>query len=338
MKAFFGSIKNKSLKVRLPRYLKKDGFYPLIDRMVYKPSKKHYILPRSNFIKRTSNMINEAFKKIDNKILKSVCLEDKLFIKIKTPNPIKNKEIKEITIKPSVDGNRFKVYYVYKVNKPKEITHKTKKEMGIDFGYNNLSFCATNNNHLLIDGRYLKSLNQFYHKRYAKLSSIRPNQNIITKNMRKLINKRNNQMTYYVNKAAKIIIDFAIKEKITDIYIGYNEGFKDINLNDEYNQMAKSIPIAKLRDRIIYLASVNNINTFIVNESYTSSSSFIDKDEMHKDATFSGIRIKRGLYKTGNRLINADLNQALNILRKGNPEIEVGSRGLNTPKRTYLFN
>jgi hypothetical protein len=40
MKAFFGSIKNKSLKVRLPRYLKKDGFYPLIDRMVYKPSKK----------------------------------------------------------------------------------------------------------------------------------------------------------------------------------------------------------------------------------------------------------------------------------------------------------
>lgn len=136
----------------------------------------------------------------------------------------------------------------------------------------------------------------------------------------------------------KLIVEFSINEKITDIYIGYNEGFKDIILSEKYNQMAKSIPIAKLRDRIIYLCEINNINTFIVNESYTSLSSFIDKDEMNENAKFSGKRVKRGLYKTKNHLINADLNAALNILRKGNPEIKVGNRGLNAPKRTYLFN
>ena len=62
MKAFFGSIKSKkSKKVKLPRYLEKDDFYSLIDRMVYKPNRHEYILPRSNFIKRISKDFEENF-------------------------------------------------------------------------------------------------------------------------------------------------------------------------------------------------------------------------------------------------------------------------------------
>ena len=66
---------------------------------------------------------------------------------------------------------------------------------------------------------------------------------------------------------------------------------------------------------------------------------YIDKDELILQDSFSGKRSKRGLYQSKDKiLINADLNAALNIIRKGNPEAKrIGTRGWNTPKRTYLF-
>ena len=100
--------------------------------------------------------------------------------------------------------------------------------------------------------------------------------------------------------------------------------------------MSRSIPIARLRDRIIYLLSKNDIESKIVNESYTSKSSFIDRDIIGK-GNYSGSRVKRGLYVSKERVvINADLNAALNIIRKCNPEFEVDNRGLSTPRRVYL--
>lgn len=331
MKSFFGAIKNKTLKVRLPRYLPKGGNYPIIDRMVYKPNKKYFVLPRSNVIKKVSNLYSEL--KYENKDLDLI---HKLNIKIKTPNILRNKEIKEITIKLSLDKTYFKIYYVYKTNEVLPINNNEHKEMGIDFGYNNLAFCATNNNHLLLDGLKIKSLNQWYHKRMSYLQSLRPNQKTLTKKMYRLIEKRNNQMTYYINKAAKLIVTFCLKEKVTNVYIGYNKGFKDINLSKQFNQMSRSIPIARLRDRIVYLLDNNNIETRIVNESYTSKASFIDRDIIGK-GEFCGSRVKRGLYKSKEgKLINADLNAALNIIRKCNPEFEVGNRGLSTPRRVLL--
>ena len=338
MKAFFGSIKKKVKGVRLPRYLKKDALYPLIDRMVYKPNKNEYILPRSNLVKKVSNELVSFTKNINPKLINDLDIIDKLSLKIKTPKFLKNKAIKEITIKPSFDGKYFYINYVYLTNNDKKVLPKVLEEnlMGIDFGYNNLAFCATSNNHLLIDGKYLKSLNQNYHRKMAHLSSKRLDQNKLTKRMINLINKRNNQMTYFINKAARLIIDFSLENKVSKIIIGYNDGFKDINLSKLFNQMSRSIPIARLRDRIIYLASLNYIDYEIVNESYTSKASFIDKDEMI-NTYFSGKRIKRGLYQAKDKtLINADLNAALNIIRKSKPEFEVGHRGLSTPSRTYL--
>jgi transposase len=111
-------------------------------------------------------------------------------------------------------------------------------------------------------------------------------------------------------------------------------------LNDRYNQWSKSIPISRLKDRIIYLAEQEKIETVVINEAYTSKASYIDKDELSYQDSFSGKRIKRGLYQSKDKiLINADLNAALNIIRKGNPEAKwIGTNGWNTPKRTYLFN
>ena len=94
--------------------------------------------------------------------------------------------------------------------------------MGIDFGYNNLAMCAlTNGHHLLVDGLRLKSMNQRYWKHISKLASLRENQHVLTKRMISLMEKRNNQMTYGIYKAAKLIIEHAkknmLKQSLLDI-------------------------------------------------------------------------------------------------------------------------
>ncbi len=347
MKAFFGSLKQKTnQKVRLPRYLDKDGYYSLIDRMVYKPNSEHYVLPRGNFIKKISNQLQEVSNQLDINARKELNIFEGLSLQIETPKCIQNKQIKEITIKPKYDGKYIEVIHTFiEDEEPKRNTNTKTETMAIDFGYNNLAYCALSNaSHLHIDGLKLKSMNQRYHKQIAYLASIRPNQTVLTRRMIALMEKRNNQMTYGINKAAKLMIEHAVSNHVGHIIIGNNEGFKDINLSDQFNQWSRSIPIARLRNRIVYLASNCDIKTSVINEAYTSKSSYIDQDELpdlddNKKTSFSGKRTKRGLYvsKDGT-YINADLNAALNILRKGKPDaLWIGSKGWNTPKRTYLF-
>ena len=110
------------------------------------------------------------------------------------------------------------------------------------------------------------------------------------------------------------------------------------------NQNFVNIPYRKLRDKLIYLCKLYGMEFKIQEESYTSKASFFDGDEIpiydkenQQEYIFSGKRIKRGLYQTRvGKLINADCNGALNILRKSKV-VDLGvlyNRGeLNTPKR-----
>ncbi|MCI6846549.1 MAG: hypothetical protein SO237_02620, partial [Erysipelotrichaceae bacterium] len=99
---------------------------------------------------------------------------------------------------------------------------------------------------------------------------------------------------------------------------------KDVKLGKRNNQTFLNIPYGKLREKLEYLCKLYGINFVKQEESYTSKASFFDKDNIpiysdnnHNAYSFSGQRIKRGLYKTGtNKLINADVNGALNIMRK----------------------
>jgi transposase len=237
MMAFFGSLRsNKIKKVRLPRYLEKNGHYSLIDRMVYKPDKEYYVYPRANFIKRISKFFEKDSKFLSKKKIHGLDEVTRLGIRIETPKCIQNKKIKQITIKPKYDGKYIEVIYTYIDDVVTETSNKKTEAMGIDFGYNNLAYCAVSNgNHLHIDGLRLKSMNQRYHKKISKLASIRPNQNILTKRMISTIEKRNNQMVYGINKAARLIIEHAINNDVGEIIIGYNDYFKDIKTNKENN-------------------------------------------------------------------------------------------------------
>ncbi|WP_454945353.1 RNA-guided endonuclease TnpB family protein, partial [Fusobacterium hwasookii] len=199
----------------------------------------------------------------------------------------------------------------------------------------------------IIDGRKLKSINQYYNKINAKLQSIKDKQKIehITLRQKRIARKRNNRIEDYLSKAARIIINYCLNNDIGKLVLGYNEDFqRNSNIGSINNQNFVNIPYGKLRDKLIYLCKLYGIEFKLQEESYTSKASFFDGDEIpiydkenQKEYIFSGKRIKRGLYQTSaGKLINADCNGALNILRKSKVvDLSVlYNRGeLNTPKR-----
>ena len=235
--------------------------------------------------------------------------------------------IKEIRIIPKVNARFFEIQYTYEEYIEQKKLNKD-KALAIDLGINNLCTCVTSNgSSFIIDGKRLKSINQWYNKENAKLQSIKDKQGIdnITLRQSIILNNRNNKLNDYMNKAARYIVDYCINNDIGNIVVGYNDSFqKEVSLNKTTKQSFLNIPYGKLRYKLEYLSKLYGINLIKQEESYTSKASFFDKDNIpiyndnnHNAYSFSGQRIKRGLYKTGtNKLINADINGALNIMRK----------------------
>ena len=328
-KSFFGLLKlakngqydNK--KIKLPKYLAKDGFTTLVIGFV-RLKDDILIVPYSNSFKKTHQEV-----------------------KIKLPPVLKNKKIKEIRIIPKQHSRYFEIQYTYEVE---EVQRKLNKNnaLGIDLGIDNLCTCVTNNGaSFIIDGRKLKSINQYYNKINAKLQSIKDKQKIkhTTLRQKRITRKRNNRIEDYLSKAARIIINYCLNNDIGKIVLGYNENFqRNSNIGSINNQNFVNIPYGKLRDKLIYLCKLYGIEFKLQEESYTSKASFFDGDEIpiydkenSQKYIFSGKRIKRGLYQTSKGYqLNADCNGALNILRKSKVvDLSVlYNRGeLNTPKR-----
>jgi IS605 OrfB family transposase len=273
---------------------------------------------------------------------------NKLPIKINVPKLIQDKEIKVVKLIPKYNGAFFEAHFTYiddSINEDKEIERK--EVMAVDFGVNNLiTAVASNKTSFIIDGKHLKSINQYYNKQISILKSINAIKglNSLSNKMIQIMSKRENQVDYYLYKSAKMLINKAIEENVGTIILGYNKGLKqNINIGKVNNQNFVSIPLDKLKRRISLLAKAENIKIIIQEESYTSKASFFDNDEIpvydeNKIHKFSGKRIKRGLYKTSNgSIINADLNAALNILKKSKLDKKVilflQSSGVNTPIR-----
>ena len=290
--------------VRIPSYLKKDGYFTLIIGFVRLSGNK-LLLPYSNTFRKTH-------KKIE----------------IRIPPILKEKTVKEIRIIPKSDGRFFEIQYTYEACSDIKEELDLNKALSIDIGINNLATCITNDGQsFILDGRRIKSINQWYNKNNSRLQSIRDKQKITvkTKQQSRLERKRNNQINDYISKTARYIINYCLNNKIGNIVIGYNPTLqKASNLSKRSNQNFVNIPFGKLKDKLTYLCEYYGINLIKQEESYTSKASFFDKDEIpvlndedSKAYAFSGIRIKRGLYQTlEGRYLNADINGALNILKK----------------------
>ncbi|WP_294726580.1 transposase [uncultured Fusobacterium sp.] len=331
-KSFFGLLKKKNngmynVKVKLPSYLPKNSFTTLVIGFV-RLNEDTLVIPYSN-----------SFKKNHKKI------------SIKIPPILLGKKIKEIRIIPKFNARFFEVQYTYEVQEEQRNLDKN-HALAIDFGINNLATCVTSKGRsFIIDGKKLKSINQWFNKENARLQSIKDKQKYGKKptlRQKYLYSSRNNKVNDYMSKTARKIINYCLENNIGTLVCGYNETFqRNSNIGKANNQTFVNIPFRKLREKLEYLCKLYSLRFVEQEESYTSKSSFFDMDilpkfEADKPQTYSflGKRIKRGLYQTSKGyILNADINGALNILRKSNVvELEVlYSRGeVDTPVRIRI--
>ena len=123
--------------------------------------------------------------------------------------------------------------------------------------------------------------------------------------------------------STKFLVEWCLKNDINTIVLGYNEGWKaGINLGRKTNQNFVGIPYETLRWQINYKSYMMGLNFLAQEESYTSKCSSLDLEPVKKQQKYVGRRIKRGIFKTAKgKLINADVNGSLNILRKAIPNV-----------------
>ena len=310
-KAKNGNYKNT---VRIPNYLPKDGITSLTTLV---PSRciKNGIL---------SIPLSKKYKELNN------CKKHSDRVSFRIPRILLREDIKikQIDIIPRNNGRFFECVYTIEVPDIQQEKLNQSLALSIDLGINNLCTCVTNTgDSFIIDGKRLKSINQYYNKRISKLQSIKDKQKIkgYTKKMYSITTKRNNRVDYYIHKTCKIIVDYCLNNKIGNIIIGYSDNFQaNVNIGRVNNQKFTYIPFGKLRNNLKYLCEIYNIKYYEIEESYTSKASFFDNDNIPiynadnpKEYTFSGKRVKRGLYCTNTGyLFNADINGALNIMKK----------------------
>ena len=329
-KSFFGLLKlAKKGKYafkdcKLPHYLPKNGYTTLVIGFVRLKGNK-LIIPFSNMYKKSHSPI-----------------------KITIPPILVDKHIKEIRIIPKANARFFEIQYIYEAECIQRNLNKN-NALAIDLGINNLATCVTNiGKSFIIDGRRLKSINQWFNKENDRLQSIKDKQHFgkrTTNRQKAIARDRNNKVNDYMSKAARIIINYCITNDIGTLVVGYNETFqRGSNLGKQTNQNFVSIPYGKLREKLEYLCELNGMVFVKQEESYTSKASFWDKDNIPvynadnpQAYAFSGNRIHRGLYKTKNGItFNADVNGALNILRKSSVvdlTVLYGSGKVDTPVR-----
>ncbi|GAA0781980.1 RNA-guided endonuclease InsQ/TnpB family protein [Hathewaya limosa] len=292
--------------IKLPKYIPKNGFFNLIFGE-FNTSKNRFTVPMS-----------PAFKRLYGKV------------EINIPSNLKDKKIKEVRILPKGNDARFfEIQWIYEIQEFKGNLDKS-NILAIDLGIDNLCTCITNSGKaFIIDGKKLKSINQWANKENIRVQGIKDKQKIekTTKTQRKLWSKRQNKVNDYLNKTVKTIINYCISNNIGTIVVGYNPTIqRKVNLGKINNQNFVNIPIGIIREKLNYQCQRYNINLIEQEESYTSKADFLANDSMpiynafdKKVYIFSGKRISRGQYKSSTGVIlNADINASLNIMRKTN--------------------
>ena len=311
-KSFFNLIKKaksgeyRFKDIKMPRYQEKGGMFNLI--------------LSTNAINIKNGFLTVPMSRKFSK------LHGGRQVKIPFPERLENKTIKEVRICPIYHGRYFKIQYCYlQEEEPQDVS--VDNVLAIDIGLENLAACVTNTGTAFImDGRKLKSINQYWNKQKAYYQGIADKQRQKkTHRLNALARKRNNRTQDYIRKVARYIINYCIEHHIGTVVCGYNGDFKrSMNLGKITNQQFTQISFGSLRETLEGLCGRYGMRYIEQEESYTSKASCLDLDDIPVynpgqpyTGAFSGKRVHRGLYQFADgRIANADVNGAANILRK----------------------
>ena len=296
MKSFFALIKKKKKgeydsKVKLPKYLDK-----VKGRMTV-----HYEKGALSFKKR-----------------KGYIHLSKTEIYVKLPEDLNENDIKFARIVPGCGKITVEIGFEREL----EPQVMAGNYASIDPGVNNLvtMIDTVTKNPVIINGRPLKSINQWYNKKIAKMRSEteKLHGKYWSRKMSSVTNRRNNKIKDYIHKASSYIVNHLVSNRIGTLIIGEIKEWKqDTNMDKINNQNFVCIPFEMLKSMLEYKCKLAGIEVVRQDESYTSKCSFLDNEEIKKHEKYMGNRPKRGCFKTSTgRKVNADVNSACNIMKK----------------------
>ena len=311
-KSFFSLIKKKKggnydKPVRIPRYLDKQG-------------RAIAIFPKDAVFKKS---LRKGIIKLSS-------------LSIEIPTKVTEFNLVEVRVLPR--NNHHVVEVVYEIE-DKEVKSDNGRYASIDLGLNNLATVGSNVvKPFIINGRPLKSINQYWNKEKSRLQSLLKGDKKTSKRIESITNKRNNKVKDYLHKSSRMLVNFLVSNDISTLVIGYNEEWKqNINIGKKNNQSFVNIPFYVFIKQLEYKCKLEGINIILTEESYTSKCSFLDNESVEKHENYLGKRIKRGLFRSAkNRIINADLNGSLNILKKVVGEFQYPIEVCSTPLRVTL--
>ena len=327
----FSKLKQYSINLKIVQNivdkLKNDwtSYWKLLKMKKSKTYDKKINIPR---YKKKYNLVEYNNQVISKKKLKLGYIgTDKMKQGIKIANRHKDLDCKCFRIYNKNDKILCELIYEKEVIE----VEKTDRVASIDIGLENLFTIAFNYNKkgISIKGTKLKAINQYFNKIKASLQSILPSKQYVSKFINQLLYKRTEQLRNYIGYYTNKLIEILRTEKVSKLVVGYNKEWKqEINIGSKNNQSFVSIPFRKILDILRYKLEDNGIEYKEQEESYTSKASYLDNDDIpiYKEETeeikFSGRRIKRGIYKSKQgKIINADLNGALNILKKSGEKL-----------------
>ena len=220
-------------------------------------------------------------------------------------------------------------YYTLEIIYEKEIKNKETYNtncVSIDLGVNN--FVTMTNNvglqPIVINGKGIKSINQYYNKQRAKLMKdlIHRNGQHWSHELDTLNRKRYNRIKNFMHHTSKYIAKYCIDNNIDNLVVGLNKTWKqDCKLGDKVTQTFTFIPYDLLIRQLKYKCEEYGIQCIETEESYTSGTSFLDDEKPIKENYNKKRRVNRGLFKSNNGiLINSDVNGSLQIMKKVFPK------------------
>ena len=305
-KSFFNSIKDWSKnkdkytgRPKLPKYKPKDG------KMVF-------ILTNQQL--RLRDDLLHFPKSFSGFTMKPRCVHLSNFTKINQIRIVPNNQV-------------FCVEIVYSISVSDDLLQDNGRHMSIDLGLDNLATIVTNTglNPVIVNGKGLKSNNQYYNKKNAHYQKVvkQMNNKSYTNRLYRLTQKRNFKIEDSLHKISKFIVTLALSNDVHTIVIGNNKDWKrDISLGNRVNQSFIAIPHQKLIEKIIYKARNLGINVILTEESYTSGTSFVDGESPKKEFYDKKRRVHRGLFVSNQGVrVNADVNAAYQIMKKVFPNV-----------------